>query len=322
MAITLTQAIEGFLLEKHAQQLSPHTIADYSNAYRKLQRWLQDDPPLAAITAAQIRRFLAELGTVPQPRPGVARRPPRPLSKKTVLNIHIALSALWTWAVREGFADRHILRDIPRPRPERRAIDPFTEQDLRALLEACDRTRPYGRPGKRTCANARPTALRDRAILYLLLDTGIRSAELCELAICDADLKNRKIKVEGKGSRERVIPISPRTAKTLWRYLATRPDERLNAPLILTQDGRPYSGQALLLLMRSLGRRAGVPKCHPHRFRHTFAIQFLRNRGDIFSLQRLLGHSTLEMVKRYLKLAQADVESAHRRASPVDNWNL
>lgn len=75
-------------------------------------------------------------------------------------------------------------------------------------------------------------------------------------------------------------------------------------------------------LIASLGERAGVRKCHPHRFRHTFAITYLRSGGDVFTLQAMLGHSSLDMVQHYARLAQTDIEQAHRRASPADNWHL
>jgi site-specific recombinase XerD len=75
-------------------------------------------------------------------------------------------------------------------------------------------------------------------------------------------------------------------------------------------------------LIIRLGRRAGIPNANVHRFRHTFAINFLRNGGNAYTLQRLLGHSTLDMVKTYLQLAQQDDSDNHRRASPVANWRL
>lgn len=78
----------------------------------------------------------------------------------------------------------------------------------------------------------------------------------------------------------------------------------------------------LAVMFANIGRRASVPHVHPHRFRHTFAIQYLRNGGNAFTLQQMLGHSSMEMVKRYLKLAQVDLDMVHRKASPVDNWRL
>ena len=79
---------------------------------------------------------------------------------------------------------------------------------------------------------------------------------------------------------------------------------------------------ALRLIMARLGKKSGVKNCHPHRFRHTFAITYLRSGGDLFTLQSLLGHSTLDMVQHYARIAEIDVEQAHRRASPADNWRL
>jgi site-specific recombinase XerD len=82
------------------------------------------------------------------------------------------------------------------------------------------------------------------------------------------------------------------------------------------------SRHTLRRLINRLGERAAVPGANVHRFRHTFGISFLRNGGQIFALQRILGHASLEMVRRYLAIAQADVERAHQDASPVSNWRL
>ncbi len=320
--LSLAQVIEGFLLEKQAQHLSPHTVADYTNTFRKLQAYLKADVPFASITAVQIRAFLADLSTPRAPN-GVAQRPIKGLSNKTILNIHTGLSALWTWAVAEGLTTQHLLRQIPRPRPEKRAIAPFSEEDMKALLAKGERSRPYTRPGKQTCEHSIATALRNRAIILLLLDTGVRASELCGLKIKDADLTNKRIVVLGKGNKERALPISARTAKTVWRYLTTeRKEEPVNAPLFLGRDGDPLNRDALLKLLVRLGEKAGVPDCHPHRFRHTFAVNFLRNGGNAFELQMALGHTTLQMVQTYLMLAQADLDAAHKRASPVEAWRL
>lgn len=306
--LTLSQAIEGYFIAAHARRLSPHTLSDYDNTFRRLEQFLGRDPPLGDLTAADVRAFLNSQNG---------------LSAKTLLNYHTGLSALWTWAVKERLVERHILRDVDPPKPEQRAIVPYTQADLQAMLDACDRSQAYVRPGKRKCDHERPTALRDRAILILLVDTGMRASELCRLRIADLDLKNHRVRVMGKGRKERSLPISPRTSQVLWRYLATRDDaQRQAAFLFTTRTGQAISRFNLRHTLRRIGDRAGVPGATVHRFRHTFAIQFLRNGGQIFALQRMLGHATLDMVQRYLAIAQADVERAHQDASPVANWRL
>jgi integrase/recombinase XerD len=157
----------------------------------------------------------------------------------------------------------------------------------------------------------------------LFLDVGIRASELCDLKIEDLDNRNNRIFVRhGKGMKERMLPFSPRTGQMIWRYLATRKEADPQDPLFISKLNRPMSRQKLSEMFRVIGRRANVKGVYPHRFRHTFAIQYLRNGGNAYTLQAMLGHSGLETVKMYLKLAQMDIDDVHKRASPVDNWRL
>ena len=190
------------------------------------------------------------------------------------------------------------------------------------MLAACDRSRSYVRPGKRKCDHERPTALRDQAIIKLLVDTGVRASELCALRIRDLDMTNLRVKVMGKGSKERLLAINARTAQAIWRYLATREDRRPVDPLFATRSGQLLDRHNLRHMLKRSGERAGVSGVTVHRFRHTFAIQFLRNGGNMEALKEMLGHSTFEMVERYLHIVQADIDNVHRTASPGGNWLL
>jgi len=309
MKITFSQAVEGFTLAAHARRLSKRTIADYSNTFRKLQKHLGADAPIGEITVAQVRGFLAAQ---------------RHLSKKTVRNYHTGLSALWTWAADEGLVGSNVIHEIKPPRPEKRAVEPYSEQDVRAMLQAVELSQVRCRNGHRPSRTRLATATRNKAIVLLLLDTGIRAQELCSARVGDLDLRNRQLKVMGKGAKERIVRISAGTAQAVWRYLATREEEDKVAgrPLFIDKGGRRIGRDDLYHTIRRLGDRAGVLMANVHRFRHTFAIEFLRNKGNPWALQMALGHSSMDMVRRYLALAEADMEAAHRVASPVANWNL
>lgn len=320
MNLKLSQMIEGFLLACEARRLSPNTIRDYATTLAHFQRFC-GDPEFATIKPALVERFMASLAE-PQPVRGAVAQPERPLSKKTALNRHTGLSALWSWAVSQGHAEVNVVRRVEPPRPEQRDITPLTQDELKALLAACDRTREYSRPGKRACTNKRVTGLRDHVIILLLLDTGMRVSELCGLTAKDVDLRTRACFVMGKGDKERRLPISAPTAALLWRYMQTRAEARAAEPLFVSREGEPLSRQAVLQMLKDLGVAAGVRDVHPHRLRHTFATMFLRNGGNVYELQMALGHTTMEMVRRYLQLAETDLDAAHQEASPVANWKL
>jgi site-specific recombinase XerD len=240
-----------------------------------------------------------------------------------VLNYHTALSALWNWAVEEELVTENIVHRVHRPEPEINVIIPFTEEDIKAMFKVLQTTRPYSRPGKCTSVHSIPNHERNRAIIYLLLDTGMRASELCSARIHHVDFKNRRITVFGKLSKERYLPFCARTGQALWKYLAAaRRNASTHEYLFTTFHDTEFNRDRLLKLLHDIGKRAEIENVHPHRFRHTFAITYLRNGGDPWSLQMMLGHSTMDMVRRYLAIAQADLDRVHRTASPVDNWRL
>lgn len=308
----LSEAIEGFLMWR-AVAGSPHTAREYGNTLRQFAAWLDDDPLIGDVSADDVRRFLYWL------------RVERALAPKSVKNAHTGLSALFTW-LEDAYELPHPMRGaVKSPKAGTREIVPLSKTDVRLLLTALEKTATWKSEKRVPAQLTRHTRHRDRAIVLMLLDTGVRAQELCDLVIGDVDVKTGAVQVRhGKGDKGRTVYLGVTARAALWGYLSRRDGERRNDdPLFETSRGQALDRAALRKMLLAAGQRAEVAESvYPHRFRHTFAVNYLRNGGDVYTLQRLLGHTTMEMVKRYLALAQADVAEAHRRASPVDNWRL
>jgi len=293
-----------------------------------LQRFFPKNPCIGSITRSDLVTFFAWLRndyvSVPD---GVAPRGEIKLSAKTLLNIHTNLSALWRWAVKEGYAKENIVLSIERPRVNAPVIVPLSREDVEKLITSTEVSRSW--KTRAQTVSKQPLANRNRAIILMLLDTGVRASELCEIKYGNINFANRSIKVFGKGPgkdpKERLVRFGKRSQEALWRHLATRLETIQKDDSVFTKlgtDNEPMNRHSLDDLMDSLSKRANVDGVHAHRFRHTFAINYLRNGGDVFTLKELLGHESLEMVQRYARIAQTDVEKAHQKASPVDNWKL
>jgi integrase/recombinase XerD len=269
----LSKAVEGFLLQKSVEGLSSRTLETYQHRLTYLVDFL-GDPEVTSITTDDLRRFFHHLRHEYAPTRWGGDQ--SPITGRTLRNYWVACRSFYTWAKTElGVEDA--LAPIPAPKANSTQPDPFTKEEVQAIIRAA--------------AN-----IRDQAILTFLLDTGVRASELCSLKVADVDLQTGKVFVQGKGSKERHCYLGRATRRSLWLYLADRENDP-DTPLFTTHDGRPLQRHWLRELVANIGSRAGVPNAHPHRFRHTFAVQFLRNGGDIFTLQMLLGHSSLEMVK-------------------------
>ena len=304
----LSHAMQGYWLDKELS-LSPRTVATYKIVFRYLIDFLAD-ADIEHIKSNDIRRFLIWL------------RDGRQVSRRTVHDYWIPLSSLWTWAEKE-LEIPHIIRGkVKQPDYTKTTIDPFTVEEVSRLIKATEHTAPWTtRYGKRT-RSRRSTAERDKAILLTLVDTGMRASELCALTIVDYDQKRGRFYIRhGKGDKERYVVAGKRTQKAIWRYLLGRDGAGTDAPIFTTDTDKKIDRKYLYQLVNRIGDRAGVSNAHPHRLRHTFAVTFLRNGGNVKTLQDLLGHESLEMVMLYVKLAEQDIDGAVKH-SPVDNWRI
>ncbi|MBI5030204.1 MAG: tyrosine-type recombinase/integrase [Chloroflexi bacterium] len=318
-------AVSGFLQMKTAEGLSPNTLVSYKHL---LSVWVSHTPdiPVDRLKVQHLREFFAWLRTDYKPRR--FSRSERPLAAKSIRNAWIALSAFFTWACVE-FKFDDPMQGIPPPKFEDAPIEPFTKEQVELLLKSIEFCNIARTERRKKFTMRRMTARRDRAMILFLLDTGLRASEFCSLTIGDVDQKTGRVVVKhgtlggAKGGKGRVVFIGKSTRSALWRYLIERTDnDDANAPLFTSRMGCAMTKTALRLMLVDLGKKAGVEKCHPHRFRHTFAITYLRSSGDLFTLQALLGHSSLEMVQHYARIAEIDIAQVHRRASPADNWHL
>lgn len=136
MDITLSEAIKRFNRYLKASGKSAHTIADYNNGLNKLAAFFGEDHPLADLSVEDFEEFFADLYSKKQAPRGCAPRPARVLSDKTIQNIHTGLSSMWSWAVKRGFADTHIIRLVEIRKPQKPVIEVFTQEQVQKMLDA------------------------------------------------------------------------------------------------------------------------------------------------------------------------------------------
>lgn len=303
----LSVAIDGYFLDR-GLELAATTQANYRHYFNLLCTFL-NDKEMEAITNRDITRFLTHL----------VRE--RGLSDRTVHDVRARLSTLWKWAGNE-LGIENIVTTIAKPKYKKTEIISYTQDELRRLLEAAEYDKQWRANNGQLVRSKRATALRDKAIILTLVDTGIRAQELCNLTIADYDERRGRLHIRhGKGDKGRFTVMGKRTQKSLWRYLATRTGSKSDAPLFTTGSGRPMDRHNLYHMIQRFGERANVAGAGVHRFRHTFAINFLRNGGNVFELQQLLGHEDIKTVATYVKLSELDIDAAQRH-SPADNWRL
>ena len=318
MSMLLSKAFQGYNFDKSAQY-SPNTLKAYQVVHRNMIDFL-GDIPVRQVTPEQLTQFIIWLQN--DYKPNRSNGDDSAIAPSYVDLHWKGVRSFFNWAHKALDIPRPDL-DMPRPKFTRAHVKPFSEDEIRLLIKGCEQTPSVSRKGKAYTRRI-ITVHRNKAIILALLDTGLRIGELLRLTVRDVDFDTGEILVApfgtGRKTKPRFTYLGATARRALWLYVAKKEDPRPSDHLFTSDDYSPLTDNAARLMLRRLGKRVGIEDVHPHKFRHTFAIWYLRNGGDVFTLQRILGHSTLDMVNHYLAIAKADVATAHRRASPLDRW--
>jgi len=284
--------------------LSDQTITTRRYMFAKFLWWLHETG-IDQCGADEIKRFLMYVSTGHTDPNGRWGDPhlTRAVRPRTVKDYHTTLRTFFRWLAAEGLIEESPMEGLKPPVAHSDQIQPFSQEQIATMLYAAKHSR---------------NPFRDEAIILFLLDTGVRASELCGLRLQDIDLVGKRAIVLGKGNKRRTVFMSRATVKVLNRLTRDR-DTSPTDPLFMSERDGPLTRSGLQQLMRRIGHTAGVEtvRCSPHTFRHTCAIWFLRNGGQLYALKEMLGHTNLQMTMRYVAVAQADVQDQHRQYGAV-----
>jgi integrase/recombinase XerC/integrase/recombinase XerD len=310
METTVSELINIFITTKKTEGRSEQTLFWYRKRLTYFAAHLGERAALKDLTLGSAREYVAALQSRDRRYTAHPMTPEREggLSAATVHGHVRALKVFSRWLQEEGFTALDVLAKLKRPKLPETLIEVLTDQEIATLF-----------------ADINPNCMlgaRMYTIFMLLLDTGIRAEELCTLTVANTNTAENYIKVVGKGNKERKVNFGMATKKALLRYLTLwRPETEYNA-LFLTNDYKPFTYSALSQMIDHAGRRCGIPRLHTHLFRHTFAVRFLINGGDLVTLKTLMGHVDIATTQLYLKLTRQNIAEVYSRNSPMDRFDF
>jgi integrase/recombinase XerC len=297
---SIRYASEGFLRAIRAERnLSPHTQEAYRTDLRGFEEWLgrAGVTDLARIDRRWLRRYIAYLS-----QRGYARR--------TIARRASTVRSMLRWAV---------LHDLIAANPADDLLTPKLDRPLPRVLKAADAADLCALP-----PDDDPAGARDRAVLELLYGAGLRVGELCGLDLEDVDLRGRALRVTGKGSKERRVPIGEPAVRALRFYLSharlsfLEGREFVSEPhvLFLNSRGRRLSPRSVRALMAKYLAGEGRVAVNPHALRHSFATHLLDGGADLRTVQELLGHESLATTQIYTHVSTERLRAVYEQSHP------
>jgi site-specific recombinase XerD len=309
--------LKKYVLWHESEGHSRKTEAVYELTLKPFFKYLREEhqvEDLTQIDLNHLRAWLVWLRNTPSQRN-------MPRSSKTIESYCRQVMAFLRWCMEEEIITHNPIERLKLPRAEKKQLRVFTDDEIKRMHEVCQPPSAGLRPDVRRMLTAR-----NRAILRVLLNSGMRASELIGMRFMDFDRKRGTIYIMGKGAKERKVLLGQRGYHYLcgyldyWRGEPESQEERL----ILSDDGSHLTPNGIALFFRRLKKASGITdkRASAHSCRHWYAIRFLLKGGKLFALQKHLGHETLEMVRIYANVTEQDSEEEKRKYSPADDVEL
>lgn len=272
--------LQAFLTAKGVEGCSPKTLQYYEDTLARVLATI--DKPIAAIESDDLRQYLNDYEIT------------RHTSKVTIDNIRRIMSSFFSWLEDEDYIVKSPVRRIHRVKTAQVAKETLTDEELETLRDACKNKR-------------------DLALVDLLASTGMRIGELVRLDVADVNMQERECIVTGKGNKQRPVYFDARAKLHLTEYLETRADSDPALFVSLDSSASRVTVGGMELRLRNLGKKAGVSRVHPHKFRRTLATHAIDKGMPIEQVQKLLGHAKIDTTMHYAMVNQSNVKASHRR---------
>ncbi len=320
-ALSLAELADRFMQSRRqgstrsGRRLSPQTLRFYRMCLDGLLDFAAraDWPAPEELTRDHLRDFKHYLDTETHRWDGNGRRPTTAQASPGTVRHYLNVAKIFfNWCQDEDYLKDSPAQHFRLPSPDNKDVEPYRDDEVNAMLAVCDQEMLRGN---------RYFGVRNKAIISVFIDTGLRLNELTEMKLSELDPQLQQVRVMGKGAKMRVVPLNGQARKALKLYLKEYRKEG-GDEVWQTEAGRPLTHHGIRLIVDRLKVQAGVRPGggSAHRFRHYFATRYLENGGDLNSLRLLLGHATLYMVLRYTKFADGRRAFAqHRECSPLDN---
>lgn len=269
-----------FLTAKEVEGCSPKTICYYRDTLNHALDTI--GKPLTRIGSNDLRQYLNDYE---------ARRH---TGKVTIDNIRRIMSSFFSWLEDEDYIVKSPVRRIHRVKTAQLAKETLSDEELETLRDACE-------------------SKRDLAVVDLLASTGMRIGELIRLDVADVNLQERECIVTGKGNKQRPVYFDARAKLHLAEYLETRVDNNSALFVSLDSKAKRITVGGMELRLRNLGKKAGVSRVYPHKFRRTLATHAIDKGMPIEQVQKLLGHAKIDTTMHYAMVNQNNVKASHRK---------